>query len=656
MITNNDMKRRISIFIALLSASLTVASAQTSVTVNLDTRHKVGDVDSFDRPKFINFHATHTERYWDNGNAFDNLRDEILVKYDVYLGRDTGGLKGTLLSATEDPERKGFVEPAYLKEVGEKRRKAYAERGDLHKYEKYSNLILCNQFHPFYPDGSKNRNGWALSTEDSAENPYGTASGDFYGRYVKEVFGTGGATGEPAPKWMEIINEPLWDIYDMRGAPKSSIRMLWEFHRNVARAARKQVADIPIGGYVTAFPNFEEQNFDRWRVRWREFVDIAGEEMDFWSIHLYDFPVYGKGGNTKKLRKGSNMEATMDMIEQYSQMRLGCVKPLMVSEYGAQTHKFNQKPWMPYRDWLKIASMNSMMMQFMRRANNINIAMPFYMLRSDWGYNPKSGLPHTSRMMRRKNEPESFTGDYIFGDAILFYQLWRDVKGTRVESSVSNVDLLSDCYIDGKRVYLILNNLDYEPMDVDLSLYGAAKGAKGIKGVKSIELRHLYLEGGDGGKAVLEETKHSSLNSIKLGGEATAIIIYEFAKEVKIDKLMEETKYYATDYLKEIFGAKSPLSFKINGVKRSEQGKAVLRIGLGRNKECSLSPKLTFNGSVVAIPDNIMGDDQSHRDTFFGVLEIPVDYALLKAENDITLTFPDAGGHVSSVTMQVYNK
>ncbi len=643
------MKRYISILaVALTSISVTNA-AETSIEVNLDTRHKVGEVDSFDRPKFINFHATHTEGYWDRGNELDNLRDAILKKYDVYLGRDTGGLKSTLLAATEDPNRPGFVDPAYLAQAGKNKRETYAKKSDLHEYEKYSNLILCNQFHPFYPDGTKNRKGWALSTENTAENPYGTASGEYYGRYVKESYGNGGTTGEPRPKWLEIINEPLWDIYDMRNAPKSSIRMLWEFHKNAAIATRKFTPDIPIGGYVTAFPNFEEQEFERWRIRWREFVDIAGEEMDFWSIHLYDFPVYHTGKDVKRYRKGSNMEATMDMIEQYSQMKFGRVKPLMVSEYGAQTHRYNQKRWSPYRDWLKIASMNSMMIQFMERANNINIAMPFYMLRSDWGYNEKTGIAHTSRVMRRKNEPESFTGDYVFGEAIKIFQVWKDVKGKRVETKSTNPDIMVDAYVDGKKAFLILNNLDFEPIELDLSVNGMAKGAK------SIELRHLYLEGGVEGTPKLDITKEKSFEKFTLGAEATAIVVFEYAKDVEINKLMEETKYYATDYLKPIW-AKKELTFEINGVKKSGQGEAVLRLGVGRAHKKSLKPVLKVNGTVVTIPDNYRGDDQKDRETFFGVLEIPVEYSLLKAENTISLTFPDAGGHVSTVTMQVFNK
>ncbi len=643
------MSRILPLSFAALLASVTIASAQVEIEMNLDTRHKMGDVDSFDRPKFVNFHATPTEGYWDRGNAFDDLRKELIEKYDVYMGRDTGGLKSNLLNAPEDPKRPGFVDPSYLVKQGQIKRESYAKKVDIHKYEKYTNMILCNQFHPFYPDGNKNRKGWALSTADTEKEPYGTASGDFYGRYVKESFGKGGTTGEPMPKYLEIINEPLWDIYDMQRAPKSSIRMMCEFHATVAKEVRKHVSDIPIGGYVTAFPNFEEQDFERWRVRWREFIDIAGEQMDFWSIHLYDFPAYGKN---KRYRKGSNMEATMDMIEQYSMMKFGKVKPLMISEYGAQTHNYNRKMWSPYRDWLKIASMNSMMMQFMERANNINIAMPFFMLRSDWGYNPTTGIPHTSRVMRREGEAEGkFTGDYVFGEAIKAFQLWKDVKGTRVETSSANLDVLADAYVDESTntAYLILSNLSFEPMELSLSVNGMAKGAK------SIELRHLYLEGGVDGAPILDITESKSLSGFTIGAEATAIIVYKYPSKVKINKLMEQTKYYATDYLKLIEKSK-PIDFEINSVVKSAEGAATLRLGIGRDHGKSLKPELKVNGTVVTIPDNFRGDDQKDRLTFFGVLEIPVDYALLKENNQISVTFPDAGGYVSTLTMQVFNK
>lgn len=54
---------------------------------------------------------------------------------------------------------------------------------------------------------------------------------------------------------------------------------------------------------------------------------------------------------------------------------------------------------------------------------------------------------------------------------------------------------------------------------------------------------------------------------------------------------MEEVKYYATDYLKEIAAGKE-LVFNINNVKKTEYGEAVIRLGLGRNHGLSLLPEL----------------------------------------------------------------
>ena len=72
------------------------ASAQTHVQLNLNVKHKLGDVTEFNRPKFINFHATINENYWDSANKIADLRDDLIRKYDVYVGRETGMIKTVL--------------------------------------------------------------------------------------------------------------------------------------------------------------------------------------------------------------------------------------------------------------------------------------------------------------------------------------------------------------------------------------------------------------------------------------------------------------------------------------------------------------------------------------------------------------------------------
>ncbi len=638
--------RKIYICALSLLAFTSIATAQTQIKVDLDTRHKVGDVDSFDRQKFINFHASHDEGDWEQDNMVECLRDELLVKYDVYLGRDTGGIKYTLERAAEDPSRPGFVDPQYMEEQGAAARKAYAADTESHKYEKYSDLILCNQFSPFYPHGTQlKHSGWALSHTDSPAEPFGSASGEFYGRYVKEFFGDGGVSGRPRPKYCEVINEPLWDLYDMPSAPRKGLTDLFRFHSTVAKEVRKYNPTMQVGGYCTAFPDFDVDNFVRWDQRWKSFIDIAGEDMDFFTIHLYDFPCHVAHG--MQYRKGSNVEATMDLLEQYSMLRLGETKPLMISEYGAQTHKYNDV-WSPYRDWLRIKSTNSMMLQFMARADKINIAMPFLMLKSEWAYNAEKNKVHQARMMRREGEPEAFTGDYIFADAFRFYELWADVKGTRVMSTSDNLDIMCDAYVDNDVAYVIINSLEFEPIEIDLNISGFAKAAT------SIEVRQLYLEGGEQSAPVLDVQRVKKIDKLTIEPEATYILCYNFKRPLEVNALCEEVKYYATDYMKPI-AKESAIEFEINEVEIGNSGIATLRLGIGRAHGTELYPRIEINGEQIESPANHRGDDQHDRKGFFGVIEVDVPYELLKEDNRVSVTFPDAGGYVASTTMQVYN-
>ncbi|XPF95447.1 hypothetical protein ACM9HF_05375 [Colwellia sp. RE-S-Sl-9] len=87
----------------------------------------------------------------------------------------------------------------------------------------------------------------------------------------------------------------------------------------------------------------------------------------------------------------------------------------------------------------------------------------------------------------------------------------------------------------------------------------------------------------------------------------------------------------------------------------STYGEAVIRLGVGRAHNKSLTPVVKINGAEVAVIEDIRGHDLKTRPEFFGVLEIPVSYDLLKENNTITVNFPDTGGNVSSVTMQVFN-
>ncbi|MWW25259.1 T9SS type A sorting domain-containing protein [Algibacter lectus] len=620
------------------SVDVTVASsinANSKVTAILNAKHIVGGIEILDRSKFITIHASQTENEWNGTNFTADLRDHFLNGYDVYMGRDTGGVSWFSNQMQEDPARTGYANPAHIASLGLNRRNTYASQTNLHPYEARNTLILGAQKYPFWTgEGQKATNqGWSFAN--------GTATGEYMGRYINEFHGN---NGQPVPEFVEIINEPA---YEHLGGPEdytNSLQEVADFHNDVAIAIKAQVPNVKVGGYTAAFPNFEKGDFQRWINRDKLFMDVAGNNMDFWSIHLYDFPSIG--GGQKKLRSGSNVEATLDMMEQYSYMSFGEVKPFVISEYGAQMHDYSNQQWSPYRDWLHLKAQNAQLMSFLDRPNNIASAINFVIVKAEWGYN--NGIPYNHRLMRKENEPTSYTGQWVYTDMVKFYQLWSDVNGTRIDTFSDNLDIQVDGYVDGNKAYVILNNLNFTDEEIDLDVIEI----DGLS-IASLIKKHLYLDGSNLPQ-LLEESIAVNTSTVTLNAESTMILEYTFSNAILIDETTTETKYYATTYLQPII-ANQTTNFQVNDVLKSTFGEAVLRVGLGRLHGTSLQPTIKVNGTLVDVPENWRGDNQAQRERFFGVLEIPVPFSLIQADNTVSVEFGDTGGHISTLTLQVFN-
>ncbi|SDX72292.1 agarase [Lutibacter oricola] len=630
------MTRRILTFILFLN--LFTFYAQTNVTVNLNVKHSVGEASTFDRSKFMVIHANSTENEWNGDNFTSDLKDHFLNGYDVYLGRDTGGITWNINQIQEDPARTGFANPTEIASRGLTTRNNFANNTDIHQYEvrKVHNVVGA-QLHPFWTGESQKETGqgWKFASP--------TATGEYMGRYFNEFHGD---NGQKVPTYIEVINEPAYEALGGKMDYSNSIQEIADFHVEVADAIRAQNSNLKIGGYTTAFPDFEVGDFQRWNNRWKLFMDVAGEKMDFWSIHLYDFGSI-RGGE-KELRSGSNVEATFDMMEHYSKLSFNEVKPFVISEYGAQTHDYNNETWSSYRDWLHVKASNSQLMSFLERPESIASAINFVIVKAEWGYNTDKDIPYPSRLMRKTNEPDSYTGQWVYTDMVKFFQLWQNVNGTRVDSITDDLDIQVDAYVDGDKGYVILNNLNFEATTVNLDVFDASN-----INVSSILKRHLTLSGGN--TTVLEEeTFNAAISSVEIGAESTVILEYTFDSAITINKTSKETKYYATSYLKPIV-ANQPNTFNINNVVKGSFGEAVLRVGVGREHGKSLHPSVKINGQTIEVPNDWRGYDQAQRERFFGVLEIPVSFGELQENNTVEVEFGDAGGHISSVSLQVFN-
>ncbi len=449
------------------------------------------------------------------------------------------------------------------------------------------------------------------------------------------------AEGKPRPQFVEVLNEPFVKSNTL-GTTNANIT---EMHKRVAQRIKAVNPDVKVGGYSAAHPAYESGNFNHWRNNWELFIDGAGEDMDFFSLHLYDFNGTVNVAEEDQ-RKGSNVEAILDMVEHYSYLKLGEVKPFSISEYGWLGREFNG-PYNKERDWFNLRSFSSMMMQLMERQDRMVSAIPFMILKARWWQSP-GDYGYSYRLLRQQKDLAGETGDeYVYTEFVKFFELWSQVKGTRVDTYSNDPDVLTDAYVDGNKAYVILSNLEHEAVNVNLQLPFLSNSP-----VSEIKVKHLFAN--TSGTPILEENTVTSIDELSLGKEATAILEYTFSDVIEIENEVSESKYYASTYLQLISGG-TEVGFDINDVQLNQFGEAVLRIGVGRDHGKSLLPTLKVNGQDVAMVDDWKGYDQNTRDSFFGVLEVPVPFDLLEANNEIGITFPDNGGHISSLSMQVFN-
>ncbi len=625
----------------ILSAGVILSSdfthATTETIVNLNVKQSTGGKDSFDRRNHITLHSTLNENDW--------VGEEDKLKYmmedlDVYFGRDNGSTVWNFNQADEDPEREGYADPNHIELRGKDARERIwgVNKQFVHKYDGRGDIMVGGQPYPHWFGLTNPFDGGPKWKADA------DGVGDFLGQYLNEFYRSSGesvTTGHLRPTHFEVLNEPLYQLTD---APENGDDPvppidIFNFHNDVADAIRVHNQQVKIGGYVAAFPVFEERDFARWNERMKLFIDTSGRKMDYYSTHFYDL-------EDENRYKGSRIEATLDMIDHYTLSTLGELKPHVISEYGGRNRPMERQPWSPLRDWSFLKAASPMLLQFLDRPDSIEKTIPFVPIKALWG--TRDGIPYNWRLLRQESEEAGVEGDdWVFTEIVKFYELWSDVNGTRVDSISTNPDILIDSYVDNNRAYIIVSNLAAEKETVVLNKFGSEPNQ-----LQNVKIKHLFL---DGVAPKLEVSQFAQdIRAVDIEPEATMIIEYTFDSDLSIDLSSEESKYFAEQFFAAI-EENVANQFDIKGVVKSEFGDAILRIGVGRDQGNSLSPVVKINNVELGGVLEIAGDLQPQRDRFFGMLEIPVAYELLEEDNKVDITFPDDGGHITSVNLKVAN-
>lgn len=434
-------------------ATPTYLSATTEVVVNLNVKHSVNGKDTFERRNHIKLHSTLLENDW-NGEE-DKLK-YMMEDLDVYFGRDNGSSVWNFNQANQDANNPGFADPAHIAQRGMTARENVwgVTKSSVHQYDGRGDLMVGGQPRPHFLGNTSpccGNEGWQT---DSSE-----AVGDFLGQFLNEFYrkpGQAVTDGPLAPTHFEVLNEPLYQVTDAPhelglSSPVPPIEV-FDFHNQVAEAIRQHNTDVKIGGFTVAFPIFEERNFDRWEERMKLFIDNSGEYMDFYSTHFYDL-------EDNNRFKGSRIEATLDMMDNYSLITLGEKKEHVISEYGGRNRPMERQLWSPLRDWSFLKTASPMLIQFLDRPDSISTSIPFIPIKALWGTSAE-GVPYTWRLLRQRKEAPGETGDdWVFTEMVKFYELWSDVKGTRVDSFSTNTDILIDSYVSQDKAYVVISNL-----------------------------------------------------------------------------------------------------------------------------------------------------------------------------------------------------
>ena len=160
----------------------------------------------------------------------------------------------------------------------------------------------------------------------------------------------------------------------------------------------------------------------QWDVMWQGFMDATGANMDFHSIHIYDWPKWEAPSNS--IRAGGHTEAMLDMIEWYDRYKTGAKKDIVVSEYGAVSGYINNPGLDPKRrDWENLKPFNSMLMQFLERPSQVVLSMPFTPIKAEWGDYLNADGSLMSRYPYTMMDKDA-SGQWQWSEFIKFFELW----------------------------------------------------------------------------------------------------------------------------------------------------------------------------------------------------------------------------------------
>ncbi|MGJ8682102.1 Ig-like domain-containing protein [Paraglaciecola sp.] len=515
--------------IGLLSASapfLTLADT-TNVKINLTTQHYLGDTSQLQRNKFFNMHAS-------GGNSNNAEIDQLFIRNELNAGYGRafwGPMSAAGGNANYPSTEKALTDgPAAI---------AATKNHPLYKF--YSNRTIVTE-HPgnIIADGNDPIEGarWAA---------------DYFENYYDD---------DTRPIFYEPMNEPFVHANEFVDGPWDPVANqavqvhMANWFKEIGLEFDARGIETNVVGFSSAWPSFELYDFENWETRMKMFMDVAGEQMDAMSFHLYDgVNVTGQDN----FRSGSNAEAIIDMVESYSHIKWGEVKPHALTEYGGIIDGYPIE-YSPQKSAQELRSYNHLLFSFLEREDRILTSIPFITDTAKWFYEANNFNPYSAVVLRP--DPDAIiagkVNNFLPTEKAKFYYLWADVKGHRVAIDTQDPDLGTQAFVYGNKAYVALNN--YEDESKSVSLDFASQQAQ----VTSIRIKRLDVPY-DEAAIYTDEVVALAPSSLTLAAHETVVIEYTYATPISHDQISRTNNYYADTYLQPIL-ENTPLVFNYGDV------------------------------------------------------------------------------------------
>lgn len=599
--------------LGLVMAVSTIASqaalAATTATIDLNTQKFIGGVSDLDRSKYFNIHMTATE-------------SQVTVAELEFITKELNAGFGRQFWSPFSAHSGDAPYPSEASAITNGANSiTYANNHANAAYA--SNRVMVTD-HPknVYVHG---------------EDPLLAA--EWAANYFKHYYDNANR-----PMFYEPMNEPYVHAGDF-GTDQAAIRLgMANVFKEIGKKFDQENIATQIIGYSSAWPSMELWDFGHFNGRMKQFMDVAGPHVDSFSIHPYD-GVNVTGANNE--RSGSNLESLLDLIETYSSFKWNTVKPITISEYGGIESGYGDT-YTDLRSAQSLLSQNKMLMQLLDRQDRLLTTIPFNTGKAAWHYNAANNWnPYGATILRP--DPTSIVDgkptNFFWTKRADIYRLWSDVQGSRVKVETTNPDIQVNAFVNGNKAYVALNSLAEAWETVDLDFVNS------LGTITNVRQKLLVVR--QSTEPTYTDTTITAPASYAMEPGTTVVWEYTFAAPVGFDGTLDTKHHYAPEHLVNIIANQNNI-FSFNGV-TAQNGKSVIRMSLGRAHGASLAPTVLLNGTAVNVNLNWKGGNQATRDSFFGAIEIPVDNALLQVNNVVTVTFPDAGGQIASMVLQVNN-